>query len=139
MGLHLGMPTAVLQSRVPVPQGLCAGQGLCLLPGSTLSLPGVLPNELWGEAVGGRSDSQQGRVFMLSRECCIGQGCSQLHITPRIFPRRCLKEKIKTRIAIKIRSFPESAFQFPMPGRWGAGGAVEGEEKKIKAKGALKF
>ena len=32
-----------------------AGQGLCRLPGSALSLPGELPRALRGEAAGGRS------------------------------------------------------------------------------------
>ena len=41
------------------PGGCVLGQGLCRLPGSALSLPGELPTALWGEAVGGRGDSQQ--------------------------------------------------------------------------------
>ena len=65
------------------PGGCALGQGLCCLPGSALSLPGELPTALWGEAVGGRRDSHQGRVLLLSGGCCLAQGCSQLHITPR--------------------------------------------------------
>ena len=41
------------------PGGCVLGQGLCRLPGSALSLHGELPTALWGEAVGGRGDSQQ--------------------------------------------------------------------------------
>ena len=61
------------------PGGCVPGQGLCHLPGSALSLPGELPMTPWGEAVGGRSHSLQGRV-LVSRECSVGQGCSQLQI-----------------------------------------------------------
>ena len=60
VGVQPGVLRAVLPSRVPAPPGGCVlGQGLCRLPGSALSLPGELPTVLWGEAVGGRGDSQQ--------------------------------------------------------------------------------
>ena len=61
------------------PGGCVPGQGLCRLPGSALSLPGELPMTPWGEAVGGRSHSLQGRV-LVSRGRSVGQGCSQLQI-----------------------------------------------------------
>ena len=60
------VPRAVLQSRVPAePQGLCAGQGLCRLPGSALSLPGELPRALRGD-VWGEGAPWQGRSLLLA-------------------------------------------------------------------------
>ena len=73
------------------PGGCVLGQGLCRLPGSALSLPGELLTALWGEAVGGRSHPQQGRVLLLPRGCCVAQGRSQLRVTPRTFWRGVLR------------------------------------------------
>ena len=47
------------------------------LPRSALSLPGEIPMVLWGEAVGGKTG--QGRVLLVVRRCCVGQGCSKSH------------------------------------------------------------
>ena len=121
VGVQPWVPRAVLPSRVPAPQGaVCQGKGLCRLPGSALSLPGELPRVLQGEAVGGRSDPQQGRVLLLLRGCCMGQGCSELQLTPRIFPIGGFKEKVKTRITLKIRNFPKPVFSISY--FWGTGG-----------------
>jgi len=38
--------------------------------------------------VGGRRNPQEGRAGFF---CCMGQGCSQLQITPMAFPRELLK------------------------------------------------
>jgi len=54
VSVHTGLPRAVLQSRVPVPQGLCAGAGLCHLPGSALNLPAEILLVLQGKPVAGR-------------------------------------------------------------------------------------
>lgn len=45
------------------------------------------------------------------------QGCSQLQIIPRTFPRALFKGKVKAGIAINIRSFPE--FVFSVSYFWG--------------------
>ena len=92
-----GVPRAALHSRVPTAQGLCAGAGLCRWPGSALSLPRDLPMMLWGEAVGGRRDPRQGRVLLLWRGCCLGQGCSQLQITPRTLAEATYQEAYEGR------------------------------------------
>ena len=60
-----------------------------------------------GATLGGTG---QGRVLLLPRRCCVGQGCSELPVTPGIFQTGCFKEKNKAGISIKIRSFPESVF-----------------------------
>ena len=52
---------------------------------------------LWGEAVGGRRDPHQGRVLLLSGGCCLAQGCSQLHITPRTLAEAAFQKHIKAR------------------------------------------
>jgi len=78
------VPRAVLQSRVPAePQGLCAGQGLCRLPGSALSLPGELPRALRGD-VWGEGAPRQGRGLLLP-QLLPGAGGSQLHCTTRCY------------------------------------------------------
>ena len=82
-GCETGVPRPVLHSRVPAPRGCLLGQGLCLLPGSALSLPGEINMVLWGEDAGGRIDPNQGRVLQLWRGCCMGQGCSQSQLMPR--------------------------------------------------------
>ena len=69
------VPRAVLQSRVPAePQGLCAGQGLCRLPGSALSLPGELPRALRGD-VWGEGAPRQGRGLLLPQLLPGARGC----------------------------------------------------------------
>ena len=80
------------------PGGCVPKPGLCRLPGSALSLPRELPTALRGEAVGGRSDSCQGRVLVLLRGYCVGQGCSKLQITPGHLWKRLLKRKVKVRV-----------------------------------------
>ena len=88
-----GVPRVVLQSRVPVPQGAVhLGRNSAYLPGSALSLTGELSTVLWGKAVGGRSDPQQGRVFLLSRGCSVGRGCSDFYITLRTFAEGHFKD-----------------------------------------------
>ena len=47
---------------------------------------------LWGEGVGGRRDPHQGRVLLLSGGCCLAQGCSQLHVTPRTLTEAAFQE-----------------------------------------------
>ena len=76
------VPRAVLQSRVPAePQGLCAGQGLCRLPGSALSLPGELPRALRGD-VWGEGAPRQGRAgAFCCHSCCLGQGTYSLRFS----------------------------------------------------------
>jgi len=53
---------------------------------------------LWGEALGGKRDPQQGGVLLLVRWCCVGRGCSELQLTSRIVPIEDFKETVKTRI-----------------------------------------
>ena len=91
-GCSQGCPGLSLRAGSLQPRGCVLGQGLCRLPGSALSLPGELPTALWGEAVWGRRDPRQGRVLLLWRGCCVGQGCSQLHITPRTWAEAVLQE-----------------------------------------------
>jgi len=67
--------------------GLCAGAG-------TLPPARVSAQPAQGEALGGRSDPQQGRVLLLVRGCCVGQDCSELHLTTRIVPIGDFKEKV---------------------------------------------
>ena len=109
----------------PCTPGACVlGQGLCHLPGSALSLPGELPTALRGEAVGGRNDHRQdnaghgragqgragqGRVRLLLGGCCVGQVCSQLHITTRKLPRGCFKGKVKAGVTVERRGFLHSS------------------------------
>ena len=90
------------------PGGCVLGQGLCRLPGSALSLPGELPTVLWGEGVGGRSSPCQGRVLLLLRGCCMGQGCSQLQITPGHWQRQHFKRKVKAGATLKMKTFAGS-------------------------------
>jgi len=68
-------------------RGCVLGQGLCLLSGLALSLPGENSMLLWGKDEGERIDPWQGRVLQLWRGCCMGQGCSQSHLMPRSFPK----------------------------------------------------
>ena len=88
--------------------GCVLRQGLCRLPGSALSLPGELPMTLWGEGMGRRSDPCQGRVLLLLRGCCMGQGCLQLQITPRHWQSQRFKRKVKAGATLKIKTFPGS-------------------------------
>ena len=88
------------------PGGCVPGQGLCRLPGSAPSLPRELPTALQGEGVHGRSDPQhgragmskagQGKVFLLSGECCLCQGFSPLQLSLMTFQSGLLKKHINS-------------------------------------------
>ena len=93
----------------PCTSGGCVlGQGLCCLPGSALSMPWELPTVLWGEGMGGRSSPCQGRVLLLLRGFCMGQGCSQLQITPQRWQRQYFKRKVKAGATLRMKTFPGS-------------------------------
>lgn len=78
---------------------LALGRTAGACPGTVLHLE--------GEAVGGRSDPQQGRTFLLLGGCCVGQGCSELQINPRTFLRVVFMNVVDAAIPIKTKSFPE--------------------------------
>ena len=93
------------------PGGCVPGQGLCRLPGSAPSLLKEFPTALQGEGVGGRSDPQhgrtgmsragQGKVFLLSGECCLCQGFSPLQLSLMTFQSGLLKKHINS-----VTTFP---------------------------------
>ncbi len=99
----------------PSEQGPCAPGAVCwgrdsASAGLSTQPARGAPHGVWGEAVGGRRDPHQGWVLLLLRGCCVGQGCSQLHVTTGKLPRGCFKRKVKAGFAIEIKRFPESLF-----------------------------
>ena len=68
VGVQAGVPSAVLASRVPAAQGLCAGAGT--LPPARLSTQPAwdLPTALEGSWRGGTSPVREGKLFLCSGE-----------------------------------------------------------------------
>ena len=69
--------------------------------------------------MGGRSDPQQGKACLLWRGCCVGQGCSQLHITLRTSLEETFQEESQGRGYLKGKVSVLSVFSY-----WCSGWAV---------------
>ena len=98
VGVQPGLSRSVLPSRVPAPPGTVCWRR------DSAACQGKGKGKLWVE---GESPSMagQGMVLLLSRECCMGQGFSQLQLSLGTFLRGLLKKPIRLVAPGKGRAF----------------------------------
>ena len=101
VGVQAGVPRAVLPSRVPAPQGaVCWGRDSAACQGQHSACPGSSPRgcgeKLWVEGV---------TPNKRPRRCCMGQGCSQLQITPTTLAESPFEEGHQGSIFLKGKQF----------------------------------
>ena len=126
VSVHTGLPRAVLQSRVPAPQGLCAGEGT-LPPARVSSQPACGdPHGAAGKTCGWKDwpPPEQGPSSVHRVPCASGLLTTPDH--PRTFLRGHFRRKGRGGITIKIRRFPES--EFSLLWSWGIS---EEQQKRI--------